>query len=196
MFVFVIYLSKNIFCQSTNRLRPNKSKLFMRKLILLAVLLSTFASWSQNPIAYDLFDQALKKAEVGNLKGAIADYTKAIRVDPLFAEAYLNRALLKQKSGDIKGALDDVNKTIIIEPKKGDAYTTRADINYKSKNYTQAIEDCTSSIALNPKDYIAYNLRGLSNIHIQNKKNACADFINAIKFGSQSAIKNKKMFCK
>jgi hypothetical protein len=52
------------------------------------------------------------------------------------------------------------------------------------------------SISLNEKDYIAYNLRGLSNFHAQNKKNACADFTKAIQLGSQSAVKNKKMFCK
>ncbi|MFV5699844.1 tetratricopeptide repeat protein [Flavobacterium sp. ZT3R17] len=168
----------------------------MKKLILITLLLSSFVGWSQDPIAYDFFDQALKKAASGNIKGSIDDYTKAIKRDPLFAEAYLNRALSKQKIGDIKGALVDVNTTISIDPKRGDAYTTRADINYKSKNYKGTIEDCTQSIVLNPKDYIAYNLRGLSYIHIEDKKNACADFSKAIQYGSQSATKNKKMFCK
>lgn len=77
-------------------------KFFIKKLILLALLLRSFAGWSQNPIAYDLFDKPLKKAEVGNTIGAIEDYSKAIQIDPLFVSAYLNRTLLKQKLVNLK----------------------------------------------------------------------------------------------
>ena len=168
----------------------------MRQLLLIALFITASNLWSQNPISFEYFDKALKKAEAGNTKGAIADYTNAIKNDPLFGEAYLNRALLKQKIGDVKGALADVNITISIEPRRSDAYTTRADINYKAKEYKSAIEDCKQAIQLNPKDYIAYNIRGLSYIHIQDKKSACSDFSKAIQLGSQSAVKNKKMFCK
>ena len=144
----------------------------MKKVIIIALLITSFTSWSQIPISYEYFDKALKKAEAGNLKGALADYTTALKYDPLFSEAYLNRAMVKIKMGDTKGALADVNTTIDIDPKRGDAYTTRANINYKTENYKSVIQDCTQSIALNPKDYIAYNLRGLSYNHIQDKKNA------------------------
>ena len=115
----------------------------MKKVIIIALLITSFTSWSQIPISYEYFDKALKKAEAGNLKGALADYTTALKYDPLFSEAYLNRAMVKIKMGDTKGALADVNTTIDIDPKRGDAYTTRANINYKTENVAERVKALT-----------------------------------------------------
>lgn len=152
------------------------------------------STWAQSATAY--FDKALKKAEAGNTKGAISDYTKAINMSPKFVEAYQNRGVAKVKLNDLKGALADFNKTIELDNMNADALTGRANVNYKLLNYNQAIEDCTSSLGLNPKDYIAYNLRGLAYNKIGDKKNSCKDFSKAIELGSQSAIKNKATFCR
>lgn len=70
----------------------------------------SYSSWSQSATGY--FDKALKKAEIGNTKGAIADYTKAINMNSKFVEAYQNRGVAKVKLNDLKGALADFNKTI------------------------------------------------------------------------------------
>ena len=45
-----------------------------------SLLLSTQAAYAQN--ATDLFNSGLDKAVSGNLKGAIADWTKAIEIYP------------------------------------------------------------------------------------------------------------------
>lgn len=154
----------------------------------------TCSTWAQSATAY--FDKAMKKAEAGNTKGAITDYTKAINMSPKFVEAYQNRGVAKVKLNDLKGALADFNKTIELDDMNADAFTGRANVNYKLLNYRETIEDCTSSLGLNPKDYIAYNLRGLAYNKNGDKKNACKDFSKAIELGSQSAIKNKATFCR
>ena len=58
-----------------------------------AGLLSTQAAYAQN--ATDLLNSGLDKAESGNLKGAIADWTKAIEIYPRYAHAYYNRGKAK-----------------------------------------------------------------------------------------------------
>ena len=123
-------------------------------------MMMTCSIWAQSATGY--FDKAMKKAEAGNTKGAIADYNKAIQMSPKFVEAYQNRGVAKFKLNDLKGAQADFSKTIELDNMNADAFTGRANVNYKLQKYQETIDDCTSSLGLNPKDYIAYNLRGLA----------------------------------
>ena len=88
-----------------------------------AGLLSTQTAYAQN--ATDLLNSGLDKAKSGNLKGAIADWTKAIEIYPKYALAYYNRGLARRKLGDLKGAIADYTKAIELNPKFYQAYTNR-----------------------------------------------------------------------
>jgi len=46
------------------------------------------------------FTSAGLKYARGNYQGAIADYNKAIEINPQYANAYYNRGLTKRKLGD------------------------------------------------------------------------------------------------
>ena len=50
------------------------------------------------------------KASLDNISGAIADFTKAIEIDPENAFAYYNRAENKGILGDMDGACEDWRK--------------------------------------------------------------------------------------
>src|SRR4051812_45592677 len=102
-----------------NEYKKNNFKI-VSKIIIIALLLSSLAGWSQDAIANDFFDKAYNKANKGDDKGAIADYSKAIQKYPKLTEAYLNRAVSKQNIEDHKGALEDVNKALTLDPKKAD----------------------------------------------------------------------------
>ena len=67
----------------------------MKQVLLSLLFMISYSSWSQSATGY--FDKALKKAEIGNTKGAIADYTKAINMNSKFVEAYQNRGVAKVK---------------------------------------------------------------------------------------------------
>ena len=71
-------------------------------------------------IAYN--NQGLAKQNLGDYEGAIADYTKALEIDPDFADAYYNRGNAKKKLGDYKGAIADYNKALEIGPDFAAAY--------------------------------------------------------------------------
>lgn len=172
----------------------NKLKKTMKNLFLFSFLILSTFSWSQT--AENYFDQAIKKSNAGNTQGAIQDYNKAIKLKPAFGEAYLNRSMEKFKLNDFESALADANKALELHDDNTYAYTTRANIYYKLKDYKAALKDCDVAIKYNSGDYITFNLRGLTYIHLEDKKNACADFAKAAQLGSQSAVKNLKMFCK
>jgi tetratricopeptide (TPR) repeat protein len=54
------------------------------------------------------------RAEIYNIekdyRAAIADYTKAIELEPQFAEAYFNRGIARLSIGETREGLDDLRK--------------------------------------------------------------------------------------
>jgi tetratricopeptide (TPR) repeat protein len=64
-----------------------------------------------NPKESDnFFHMAAFKSDLGDFKGAIEDYTKAIDLNPTDTMALVMRAFNMQNSGDLKGACLDWSK--------------------------------------------------------------------------------------
>ena len=66
-------------------------------------LSAVIAREPSNPEAYNVRGSAYGRA--GRYDEAIADFNKAIELDPNFARAYANRALVHRRNGDIEQAL-------------------------------------------------------------------------------------------
>ena len=77
---------------------------------------------NSNMSATEYWNRAYDKSENGDNYGAIADYTKAIELDPDYANAYYNRAILKRDLKDYYGAIADYTKAIELNPDYVDAY--------------------------------------------------------------------------
>src|SRR5215510_7369950 len=58
---------------------------------------------------------------------AIADYTKAIEINPQYGDAYNNRGAAYQDKHKHDRAIADYTKAIEINPQYGDAYLNRGD---------------------------------------------------------------------
>ena len=54
-----------------------------------------------------LNNRGIVKEEMGNPKGAIEDYTKALEINPRQADTIYNRGIIKEELGDLKGAKED-----------------------------------------------------------------------------------------
>jgi len=96
-----------------------------------------------------------------DLEGAIADYDKAIELDPKYAVAYNNRGRAKADKKDLEGAIADYDKAIELDPKKASAYTNRGNVKYDKKDLEGAIADYDKAIELDPKKASAYTNRCL-----------------------------------
>ena len=59
-----------------------------------------------------LYESGYQKHNAGDFKGAIADFTKCISINPEFSDAYNFRGMSKYKSGDKNGACGDWNKAV------------------------------------------------------------------------------------
>ena len=78
----------------------------MKKLILL--LFIPLVSFGQT--ANEYFNNAIEKITNQDYYGAIADYTKAIEIDPDFDYAYGSRANAKRALGDSNGYCADMKE--------------------------------------------------------------------------------------
>jgi tetratricopeptide (TPR) repeat protein len=74
-------------------------------------------------------------------KGAIADYTRVIQINPKFPNIYTLRADAKMWSGDYKGAIADLTEAIRINPKDTNAYESRGVIKAGSGDKQGGIKD-------------------------------------------------------
>ena len=75
---------------------------------------STMITANANPLADNLFSSGVDNHIQGNYQGAIADYTRAIEINPQNVDAYYNRGLAEDDSGDYEGAIADYTKAIEI----------------------------------------------------------------------------------
>ena len=110
---------------------------------------------------------------LGKNDKAIADFTKAIELDPKLARAYLYRGIVYKMTSKYDNALADLNKAASLNPKSAMTFFNLAEV-YAAKGMSdKAIADYTKVIAIDPKRDIAYNNRG--DIYMTKKKYAAAE---------------------
>jgi tetratricopeptide (TPR) repeat protein len=106
----------------------------------------------QNP-AEDLFNSAFKKSEAGDIEGAIADYTEAVRLNPNYAKAHNKRGIIRARNlKDYPAAKADFDRAIEINPNYGDAYYNRARVREFLEDEDGAIADYQKAAELYEKD--------------------------------------------
>ena len=86
--------------------------------------------------------------EKGEYDKAIADYNKAIELNPNDADAYYNRGCTYGEMGEYEKAIADFNKAIELNPHDAGAYYNRA-LAYKEKvELPKAVSDLEKCIGL------------------------------------------------
>lgn len=119
-------------------------------------------------------------ASAGNIEGAIADYTEAIRIDPAYAEAYSNRGNAYGARGDFEKAIADYNEAIRLQPQYAAAYTNRGHAYAAQRDFDRAIADYDTSLGIDPRNQITYNNRGFILFLKGDLDGAIADYTSAI----------------
>jgi tetratricopeptide (TPR) repeat protein len=110
----------------------------------------------------ELFDNAFKKFEVGDFKGAIGDYSRLLEVDPNNVSALYNRGVSRQNIGNFKAAIKDFTRVIELKPKFAPVYNNRGVCFRKLEENENAVKDFDKAIELNPNYTVAYFNRALA----------------------------------
>jgi tetratricopeptide (TPR) repeat protein/S1-C subfamily serine protease len=135
------------------------------------------------PFAY--YNRGVARYKSGDLPGAIADWTAAIKINPQFDDAYNNRGVARSDSGDLPGAIADYTEVIKLNPQDASAYNNRGVARSDSEDIKGAIADWTAAIKINPQDDEVYNNRGVARYKSGDIKGAIADYTAAIKINPQ-----------
>jgi len=103
--------------------------------------------------AKDYYDRAGERSDKGDLDGAIADYSKAIEIDPRYVDAYYARGIARKAKDDLDGAIADYSKGIEIDPRDPDAYNGLAWLSATSwnesfRNGKKAVEYALKAVEL------------------------------------------------
>ena len=140
------------------------------------------ATHAQGAAAATARADTLRRA--GDLKGALAGYSEAIRLNPTYAPAYVGRAVATDilATGDPKPALADVERAISLDPRLAQAYSVRANLRAEWLNDNAgALSDLGEAIRLAPDDPAPRIQRGIMFDTAAKLDGAISDFDAAIR---------------
>ena len=138
--------------------------------------------------AKDFERSGLAKQRSGDYQGAIADYSRAIELNPKYAIAYKDRASAKGLAGDDEGALADCNEAIELNPRYALAYANRGGAKGEKGDLDGAEADCNRALELDPNCALAYDNRGTIKSRKDDLDGAIADYDQAIKLSPKNAF--------
>lgn len=107
------------------------------------------------------FDKGLAYLDRKMYDDAIAEFNKAIEINPQYSDAYYNRGFSNAKRGNLDQAIVDYTKAIGFNPNDADTYFNRGLAYHKKNQFDQAIADYSRSIKLSPNVADTYYNRAL-----------------------------------
>jgi len=130
----------------------------------------------------DYYNRGSTYGELQLYEKALADFDRAIQLDPNDATIYTNRGVIYHKLQHYTDALADQSRAIEIDSNYARAYTNRGNAHYRLEQYDEALTDYDRAIQLDPNYALAYMSRGLlyKSLHSYNEEEALADFNKAI----------------
>jgi len=96
----------------------------------------------------------------GTKDKAIAEFTKAVELDPNYAAAYIYRGMAYDINKQYKNSVSDFSKFAELDSKDGELYATRAHFYRKKDKYGEAVNDFSKAIKYDPKNTENYYWRG------------------------------------
>ncbi|MHB1557456.1 MAG: tetratricopeptide repeat protein [Isosphaeraceae bacterium] len=112
---------------------------------------------------------------------AVAQFTRAIRIDPFLADAYGGRGAAYQGLRDFPRALADLDEAIQRDPRLVTAYLRRAQVRVETGEIDGALADLERVLEIQPTDPELYLTRGIC-LHRKGQfLDAAADFHRVLK---------------
>jgi protein O-mannosyl-transferase len=139
----------------------------------------------QNVAAYS--NRGITYTNSGQWDNALADFAKAIAIDPKYPVSYTNRGIVYGNLGQPEMAIADFTRAIEIDKKYSLVYHNRGVAYGTIGQYDKAVSDLKKAIKFDPKYVSAYN--NLSIIFCQKNQNdsAIMTCVEGLKINPKSA---------
>ncbi|MBH8565042.1 tetratricopeptide repeat protein [Nostoc sp. CENA67] len=158
---------------------------------------------NDTPTFADYYKQGHAAYQTKNYEQAVADFSEAIKQQPTYVKAFVNRGNARYNLKDYEGALVDYSEALQINPHEVKALVNRGNAHYMLAEYSndpdteykQAIADYNQALQVNKNEAEAYIRRGIvyseiakySAQTLKDFKQAIADFTRAIALNSSKA---------
>lgn len=133
------------------------------------------------------FLRAVAKYNLNDLIGAEQDFSSAIRINPVYVEAYQYRAITRSIMGNWDDAINDFKKALAIRPDYIGTYYSRGVTFLMCQQFDNAIADFNKFIQKNPKAMEAYLNRGSAYLMLKDTLRAFKDFDKAVEVKPRSS---------
>lgn len=127
------------------------------------------------------FLRGIAKYNLDDLLGADADFTEAIKHNPVFTNAYTYRAVTRSRLGNYDDALKDFHEAIELRPDVPGAYYSRGVTRLLNQQFAEAIGDFDMFIRQEKKVADAYINRGICYLQLKDTTMAYENFTTAIR---------------
>ena len=155
--------------------------------ILVDALYVVFSVWGMTALSHfvgkDVHAALASQAYYSDdYKGAIAEYSKALRQHPAETKLLGYRATAEYWNGDITAAFQDLDEIIRRDPANVDAYEARSTAYFKIGWYEQALSEADKAVSIAPKKNNPYSYRAYAFAALKQYDKAVADLSDAIKY--------------
>ena len=155
-------------------------------------IVKPLAQGNQSISAESYYFWGCTKHVLGNYKGAVADYDKAIQLKPDYAKAYGNRGYAKYILGQHFAAITDYDKALQLKPDIAEVYSNRGVVKASLGQHIAAIADFDKAIHLEPGFADAYSNRGITKALLNRMPEAKQDLRTALRLAEQAGNQQLK----
>lgn len=152
-------------------------------LFLLAFCLAPAQAQQSGRAAREYLKRGAARMGRNDVEGALANYDKALKLDPAYAEAYVKRGMVRRAKGDLHGSIEDYEKAHALDPRLtsnnrfvAESFNNRGSNRLNRLDLAGAISDFTRAIEFFPADADAFYKRGEARLINGSAKEAVADF--------------------
>lgn len=134
------------------------------------------------------FNRAITRYDLRDADGAIADFSKVIRMNPEDAVASNNRAVIWAEKKQHQRALEDLNRALANDTYLFAARCNRGWLQMSGGNFNQAIIDFDYAAQSDHTSSLPYFYRGTARQKLGDSLGAIADYTKAIQKSPQAAL--------
>ena len=127
------------------------------------------------------FFRGIAKYNLGDLRGAKADFEKSVQINPVFTSGYHYLGITESRFGNYDVALSNLQRAIDLRPGSEGLYFSRGVTYFLSQQFELAVADFDKYIRKQPKDPSAFLNRGASHLFLGDTLKAFNDYNKAIK---------------
>jgi serine/threonine protein kinase len=139
--------------------------------------------------AQDFTNRGITYGALGRYEEELADYTRAITLDPNDAMAFTNRGITYRALGRYEEALANHTRAIALDPNDAVAFTNRGATYHAMDRHEEALADFNHAIEIDPNQANAYVGMGVSFFELGELKKALLFFEGAAQLGQPLGAK-------